>query len=326
MAFANTSISDLIATGIDSRTGEIANNVLGNNPILANLKKKGRVKTASGGVTIVEELSFAENPNGGAYDGYDPLPTQPADVISAAQYDWKQYAVPVVVSGKEEMINSGREALIDLVDSRLEVAEDTMANIIETDLYSDGTNWGGKALTGLGAIVPATATASQTATVGGISRSTWSFWRSYYASTSTATAALLQAAMNTAWAGLTRGSDNPDLVIMGAGMWGEYLASVQANQRFTDPSSATLGFPTLKYMTADVYLGGGIGGVVATDTILFLNTKYLRWRPHAKRNFVALNPARRYATNQDASVQILGFMGNLTCRGSKFQGRFVSSD
>ena len=68
MAFANTAISDLAATGIDSRTGEIANNVLGNNPLLANLKKKGRVKTTSGGVTIVEELSFTTNPNGGAYD------------------------------------------------------------------------------------------------------------------------------------------------------------------------------------------------------------------------------------------------------------------
>ncbi|MEY2669185.1 MAG: Myxococcus phage Mx8, partial [Pseudomonadota bacterium] len=132
MAFANSSISDLIATGIDSRTGEIANNVEGHNPILASLKAKGRVKTCSGGVSILEELSFQANPNGGAYDAYDPLPMAPADVISAAQYDWKQYAVPVVVSGKEEMQNSGKEALIDLVESRISVAEDTMSNLIET--------------------------------------------------------------------------------------------------------------------------------------------------------------------------------------------------
>jgi len=324
MAFANTAISDLAATGIDSRTGEIANNVLGNNPLLANLKKKGRVKTASGGVTIVEELSFTTNPNGGAYDGYDPLPTAPADVISAAQYDWKQYACPVIISGKEQMINSGKEALIDLLDSRIGVAEDTMANLIETGLYGDGTGFGGKALTGLGAIVEATATGSQTRTVGQISRTNYAFWRSYYATTSTATAALLQAAMNTAYSSLTRGADAPDIEIAGAGMWGEYLASLQAIQRFTDPNSAALGFASLKHMNADFYLGGGIGGVVGTDTILFLNTKYLRWRPHAQRNFVSLG--KRESTNQDAAVTILAFMGNLTCRGSQFQGRFVSSD
>jgi hypothetical protein len=324
MAFANSNISDLIATGIDSRTGEIADNVLGNNPILANLKKKGRVKTVSGGVSIVEELSFAQNPNGGAYDGYDPLPMAPVDVISAAQYDWKQYAVPVVVSGKEEMQNSGKEALLDLVESRLEVAESTMANLIEVGLYGNGTGYGGKALTGLGAIVENLATASQTSTVGGISRTTYSFWRSYYATASTATAALLQAAMNTAYGALTRGADAPDLIIAGAEMWGEYLASLQSIQRFTDPSSATLGFATLKYMNADVYLGGGIGGVVDTKHILFLNSKYLRWRPHSKRNMVSLDP--RNAWSQDASGRILAFMGNLTCRGSQFQGRFVSSD
>jgi len=324
MAFANSSISDLIATGIDSRTGEIADNVLGNNPILANLKKKGRVKTVSGGNTIMEELSFAQNPNGGAYDGYDPLPMAPADVISAAQYDWKQYAVPVVVSGKEMMQNSGKEALLDLVESRLDVAESTMANIIETGLYGDGTGYGGKALTGLGAIVEATATASQTSTVGGISRTTWSFWRSYYATATTATAANLQSAMNTMYAGLTRGADYPDLWILGSEMWGEYVASLQAIQRFTDPSSANLGFSTLKFMNSDVYLGGGIGGVVAAKHILALNTKYLRWRPHARRNFVSLDP--RNAWNQDAEGRILAFMGNLTCRGSQFQGRFVSSD
>lgn len=324
MAFANSNISDLIATGIDSRTGEIADNVLGNNPILANLKKKGRVKTVSGGISIVEELSFAQNPNGGAYDGYDPLPMAPADVISAAQYDPKLYAVPVVVSGKEENQNSGKEALIDLVESRIEVAESTMANIIETGLYGDGTGYGGKALTGLGAIVENLATASQTSTVGGISRATWAFWRSYYATASTATAALLQSAMNTMHGSLTRGVDSPDIYIAGAEMWGEYLASLQAIQRFTDPSSATLGFATLKYMTADFYLGGGIGGVVDTKHILALNTKYLKWRPYAKRNFVSLPD--RTSWNSDATGRILAFMGNLTCRGSQFQGRFVSSD
>ena len=324
MAFANTSISDLIATGLDSRTGEIANNVLGNNAVTAALKAKGRVKTASGGVQIMEELSFTTNPNGGAYDGYDELPTAPADVISAAMYDWKQYACPVVISGREEMINSGKEALLDLIESRIEVAQSTMANLVETGVYGDGTGYSGKAITGLGAIVEATATASQTSTVGGISRTNYSFWRSYYATTSTASAALLQAAMNTMMASCTRGSDSPDVWIFGASMWGEYLASLQAIQRFTDPKTANLGFNTLKFQNADCYLGGGIGGVVGATTILALNSKYLRWRPHSKRNFVTL--PKRDSFNQDAHVRILAVMANLTCRGCQFNGRFVSSD
>lgn len=324
MAFANVNVSDLIATGIESRTGEIADNVTGNNPITAQLKKKGRIKTVSGGHKIYEELSFTTNPNGGAYSGYDPLPTAPADVISAAEYSWKQYAVPVVISGLEQIQNGGKEGLIDLLESRMEVAESTMANLIETGVYGDGSGYGGKAITGLAAAVEATATASQTSTYGGIDRTNYAFWRNYYASTSTATAALTQAAFTTAYGSLTRGADAPDLIVLGATLWGRWMASLQVLQRFTEPGSADLGFPTTRFMNADVVLGGGIGGVVGATTGLFLNTKYLRFRPHSTVN---MSPyPKRLAFNQDSSVQGILWAGNLTCRGAQFQGRFVSSD
>jgi len=327
MAFANANITDLIATGIESRTREIANNVLNHNPITATLQAKGRVKTFSGGTKIIEELSFAQNPNGGSYSGYDPLPVAAADVLSAAEYQIKQYAVPVTVSGLEARIqNAGKEALIDLVAERIQVAEDTMANLHETDAFGDGSGNGGKALTGLGALVENTATASQTSTVGGISRTNFPFWRNYCVTGQTTnTAALLQAVWNTAWANLVRGADAPDVIIAGAQEWGRYLASLQAIQRFTDPNSAKLGFMTLKYMTADVYLGSGIGGVMTATHVLFLNTKYLRWRPHSGTNMINLDPTRRYATNQDAYTQILAWAGNMTMRGAQFQGRSVTT-
>jgi len=324
MAFANSNVTDLIAAGIDSRTGEFADNVLSNNPVFAQLKAKGRVKTASGGVQIMEELSFTTNPNGGAYEGYDALPMAPSEELSAAMYDWKQYAVPVVISARQVLQNSGKEGVIDLVESKIEVANSTMANLMETDLHSDGSNYGGKALTGLGAIVENTATASQTSTVGGINRTNFAFWRNYRATDNTNTAATLQAAWNTTWANLTRGADVPDLVIAGSQQWGRYLASLQALQRFTQPTSGALGFPTLKFITADVYLGGGIGGVMTTTHTLFLNTKYLRFRPHAQRNFVS--GPRKDSFNQDAYGRTVLFMGNLTCRGAQFQGRHVSAD
>lgn len=58
MAFANSSVTDLIAAGIESRTGEIANNVESNNILLAVLRKNGRIKPVSGGTQIFQELSF----------------------------------------------------------------------------------------------------------------------------------------------------------------------------------------------------------------------------------------------------------------------------
>lgn len=315
MAFAN--ISDIVATTIESRTKQIADNVSKNNAILAKLSMSGRIKTVSGGQKIYQELSFAENGNVGWYSGYDLLPVAAQDVISAAEFEFKQAACPVVISGLEQLQNSGKEAMIDLLESRIGVAEASMANLCSEGLYSDGTGSSGKEITGLDAAISTTPT---TGTYGGINRATWTFWRNQYDAT-TITSANVQTQMNAMWASLVRGSERPDLILVANGFWQDYLASLQAQQRFMGTETGKLGFPTIKYMDADVVLDGGIGGFATADTAYFINSKYLHYRPHAQRNMVPLSPNRRYATNQDAEVQILAWAGNLTCSGAQFQGR-----
>ena len=321
MAFPN--VSDIVATTIQNRSRQIADNVTKNNAILAKLNQRGNVKTISGGNVIFEELSFAENANGGFYSGYDLLPVAAQDVISAAEFQIKQYAVPVVMSGLEMLQNSGKEQFIDLLEGRLNVAESTMMNELSQSIYSNGTGSGGKEVTGLDAAVPSDPT---TGTYGGIDRATWTFWRSklYDFSTATggnATAANIQAGMNNLWAQTTRGSDRVDLIVMDTNYWALYMASLQAQQRFTSPETGNLGFPSIKFMDADVVLDGGIGGFCPANTGFFLNTKFIKWRPHKDRNMVPLSPNRRYAINQDAEVQILAWAGNLTTSGAQFQGR-----
>jgi hypothetical protein len=131
--------------------------------------------------------------------------------------------------------------------------------------------------------------------------------------------------MNHAWARLVRGSERPDLIPMDATFWQYYIASLQAQQRFTSPEVGQLGFPTLKYMDADCVLDGGIGGFCTTETAFMLNTKYIFLRPHSARNHVPLSPGRRHSTNQDAEVQIIAWAGNMTCSGSQFQARLHDS-
>lgn len=316
MAFPN--VSDIVATSIEARSGKIADNVTKNNALLSLLKQKGKIRTVAGGRLIYEELSFAENGNGGWYSGYDTLPTAAQDVISAAEFSWKQYAVPVTISGLEELQNSGKEGLIDLLSSRLEVAEATMANALCDGLYSDGTGSGGKEITGLDAAVPQDPT---TGTYGGINRATYSFWRSQVLDpASTPTSSTIQGHMNTLWASCVRGSDRPDIILAGSTIWGTFMASMQPLQRFSDANMASLGFENVKFMNAPVVLDGGIGGFATATDMYFLNTRYLSFRPHKDRNMVAIGK-KRTAVNQDATVEILGWAGNLTCSGAQFQGR-----
>jgi hypothetical protein len=317
MAFAN--VSDIVATTIEARSGKIADNVTKNNALLARLKQKGKVRSFGGGVKIYEELSFAENGNGGWYSGYDTLSVAAQDVISAAEYSIKQYAVPVIVSGLEKLQNSGKEAIIDLLESRIQVAESTMANAIAAGVYSDGTGSGGKTLTGLGAAV---VVAPATGTYGGINRATYSFWRNQTHDATGYTGATLQGHMNALWVSMVRGKDRPDLVVYDNTLFAAYLGSLQSMQRFTSADDAGLGFASVKFMDADVVCDGGIGGFLGANVGFFLNTDYLSLRPHKDRNMVALDPSKRVSTNQDAEVQILAWAGNMTCSGAQFQGFF----
>lgn len=321
MAFPN--VSDIIATTIQNRSGVIADNVAKNNALLARLKQRGNVKSFSGGNQILQELSFAENSNAGYYSGYETLPTGAQDVISAAQYDLKQAACPVTISGLEQLQNSGKEAIIDLLEARISVAESTMANLIASGIYGDGTAYGGREITGLKLQVPTNPT---TGVAGGIDRATWNFWRSQkFAAVAdggaATTAANIQGYFNQLWAKSVRGQDRADLIVVDNAYWGLYMASLQAIQRFTSSGDAALGFTSVKFMDADVILDGGIGGFMATKEAYFLNTKHMFYRPHAQRNMVPLSPGKRYSVNQDAEVQIVAWAGNLTSDGLQFQGK-----
>jgi hypothetical protein len=283
------------------------------------LSMKGNIKTFSGGSKILQELSFAENTNGGWYSGYDILPVGVSDVISAAEFNIKQAAVPVVISGLEMLQNAGREKMIDLLDARLGVAESTLSNLISGGLYSDGTGAGGKEIDGLDAAVSDTPTVG---VYGGIDRATWTFWQNQV-ETGAADVTTIQQLMNGLWAKQVRGTDRPDLIMVDNTFWETYMASLQAQQRFAGTEVGNLGFPSIKFMDADVVLDGGIGGFAPAGTGFFLNTDYIHYRPHSQRNMVPLSPNRRYATNQDAEVQILAWAGNLTSSGAQFQGRLT---
>lgn len=321
MAFPN--VTDIVATTIESRSRKLADNVTKNNALLARLNERGNIRPVSGGSMIFEEISYAENGNTGWYSGYDLLPVAAQDVISAAQYDFKQAACPVVISGLDQLKNAGKQQFIDLLEGRIKVAESSMMNLLAAGVYSDGTGAGGKQIGGLDASVPVNPAVG---VYGGIDRATWAFWRSKSTTMgAVATNLTIQPAMNAMWASLVRGMDRPDLIVVDNFMWQIYMASLQAQQRFVGTSTnATLGFPTIKYMDADMVLDGGIGGFAVTKTMYFLDSKYIFFRPHSERNMVPLAPNRRYAINQDAEVQILAWAGNMTASGTQFQGRLIS--
>ena len=332
MAFANSTISDIIATTIQSRSGELADNVTNNNALLKKLKMRGNVKPFSGGNVILQEIMYNDSTtnNTNSYSGYELLNITPNSPISAAQFSITQYASAVTISGLEMLQNSSKQQIIDLLEGRMQVAEAQLQNRLNTDLYLDGTGNGGKNITGLAAAVPDT---PSTGTYGGIDRSTTigTFWRSVAYSGVTnggaaVSAANIQQYMTALAIQLVRGTDRADTIVADNNYFQLYVNSLQAIQRITSDDGSGMGgagFSTLKFygggQSADVVLDGGIGAAATANHMWFLNTNYIFFRPHGDRNFVPIG-GERQAVNQDAVVKLIGWAGNLTTSGAQFQG------
>ena len=136
---ASPNLSELITTTLRNRTGKLADNVTDNNALLYRLKQKGNARPAAGGRTLVQELDYAENDSFLWYSGLELLNTTAQDVITAAEFDWKQCAVSVIFSGLESLQNSGKERVIDWLAARVTNAERTMTNKIALGVYATGS-------------------------------------------------------------------------------------------------------------------------------------------------------------------------------------------
>lgn len=331
MASPNPSVDDIVATTIENRSKKAADNVTRNNALLNRLAKQGNTRAYSpidGGTTIWEEIEYALNGTTMWYSGYETLNIAPQQIFTSAIFQIRQAAVAVSISGLEELQNSGEERMIDLIGGRVSNAERSLESLIATGIYSDGTT--PKSIGGLQQLISKT---PATGSVGGIDPATWVFWRNIAFSSATdggapATAANIKGYMDAVANQLVRGTDKADIITADNNYWELYNQSLQAIQRTEQVKTGESGFEYLKYRSADVILDGGFQGYstdpipvggVPVNTMYFINSRYLKYRPHRDRNFNAIGP-KRMSVNQDASVKLMGWAGNMTISNRRLQG------
>lgn len=319
--------NDLVTTTMESRSHELADNFTNNNALLSFLKRRGKSRPFTGGREIMQELAYAQNQTFLWYSGFEPLNIALNDTMTAARFAVKQSAIAVVISGLEQIQNSGDAEAIDLVTSRQEIAEDTFWNQMSAGVYSDGTAFGGKQIGGLALLISKAPTSG---IVGGIDAGAQVWWRNVALNNATdalgvMSATTAQAYFNKMTLQLKRNSDGVDLIVADTNFYSFYLTSLQAEQRIHSPgsSSAGAGFTALKYFGAgkevDVILDGGKGGQIPLNTAYFINTSHIMYRPSAKRNFEVIG-GERSNVNQDAVVKIMAWAGNLTVNNRSLQG------
>lgn len=319
MPSPNAVFTEMVSTTFRKHRKEFRDNVSKNNAFLAYLDKGNHKRNEDGGLSIVEPLDYASNGTYQRYSGYDVLNIGASDVLSSAEFQWRNIAISVVANGTDLRNNSGTSRIINLAKARMKNAMRTFKNNFSNDVYSDGTLT--NQINGLQALVSDTGTG----TVGGIDSSVYTFWKNVVQSFAAplqgggaviASSNTIEAQMLQLWLALTRGDDKPDVIIADANYFTFYETSQVSIKRYTDAGEAKGGFAKLKYKTADVIYDGGSG--IPTNHMYFLNMDYLNLVAHKDADMTELSNQQPY--NQDASVIPIIWQGNLTLGNRSLQG------
>lgn len=281
-----------------------------------------KIRVIGGGRTVVTPLAYAEE-DFNWYSGIDTLPRALKETISEAEYAPALAAASVTLSGEDLTKNRGREAILNLLEGKIENAERTLENNISVGLYSDGAT--PKQLIGLQSLVSET---PNTGSVGGIDPATWAFWRNKVANAiiagtdADADYKSVRTVLNNMWLQLTRGRDHPDLVLADDELYTAFETGLQENQRYASARLGQLGFTTLKYKDADMVYDSTASGMPSGGYML--NTRYMKFEIYRGRNFQPLNLPDS-TPDMDAITRHIAFMGALSLSNRMLQGRITTS-
>ena len=323
MASPNAVFTELVTTTFRKHGKVFKDNYTRNNALLRRIMKKGLKVTIDGGLSIVIPLEYAANGTYQRFSGYDILNITASDVLTAAEFNWRNISMSVVASGEELRKNSGESRIINLAKSRLKNAMNTFKNNFSYDIYSDGTML--NQVNGIQALVAD----NGLGTVGGIDSSAAGngFWQSQVQSAAAPIAGggsvtvgptTIEKLMRDLWLQLIRGDDKPNLIVADNNYFSMYEDSQISLKRYTSSEDADGGFDTLKYKGADVIFDGGSG--IPANRMYFLNDNYLGLTVHEDADLTVMEEMRPY--NQDAAVIPILWMGNLTVANRHLQGVF----
>ncbi len=303
----------------------LVDNIFNSNVLTFKLLKNA--EKLDGGKKIITPLEYGKNGAQGFYSGYDVLDTTPSDPITGAEWNWKQAYATITISGEEELKNSGDSQVLSLLKSKMKNAEKSLKDLFGDKVFNtgavgtnditsiayDGSNKANHVLNAdrsLGGIDSTTYTWWDAGNVTAMSDTSWD---TMHAVTNGVSALVKE--MTQAYGACTVDNDSPDLIVTSQIIYDLYESSLAPNKRFEgDQKLADAGFQALRFKGANVV----VDSHVPAGHMYFLNTKYLDFKVHSKRDFSF--EGFQKPVNQDAQVAKIFWMGNLTCTNSRMQG------
>lgn len=160
-------------------------------PLLNFMKNNGGIETKSGGAAYIQVPLLHAVGTSEWFSGSDSLDVSPVDTLDAAQFYWRNLNASITITLEDELNNSGKEQIVDLLEAKITQAKLTISANLNESIFTGTGNEARKRIVGLQTLV-------DTGTVGGIAGATYADWRSYKEATATAlTIAMIKTARNT---------------------------------------------------------------------------------------------------------------------------------
>lgn len=282
---------------------KLADNIFVGTPELQRAKEKS-TKMVDGGTKIVAPLEYAEG-NFQWYSGAETLGTTDVDQFTAAEYDWKQCAAPIVISRLDELKNMGDAQVVDFVKSKFKSAEKTMRQNLSEGFFNAGSD--AKAIVGLRAII---ATSN---TIGNISQSTNSWWQGKVDSSTTT---LGLAALESLYETCSEDSERPSVAYTTKALFAKYWSLLQPQQRFVDEKSAKAGFDSLYFNGLPVLACSN----APDNHWFFVNENYIHLFVHREENMTMDDLER--PRNQNVKICHVFWAGAMGSTNNRYHGKF----
>ena len=342
----NVSFEQLATTTLRMHRPEMADNITGKQAAIIQMKQRGFVEEEEGSLSLVEPIMFDENSTVGSYRDWDDIDQTPQDGMTSAEFQWAQLAGSLMISGRQEFINSGnRTRIINLLTAKTTQLQKSLKMLINRQSHGDGTLNFGKDLTGFAALVESGAGALWSL-VGGVDSQTDQWWRNQWmdfdafltnaAGLSYANAQdnqEFQRAMGTMVNSAMRDGERTTLILCDQ-MVHEYFESTMTRLetynkmgKMADAAMGNAGLIALYFKDIPVVMDDDMPGFDLTagsngHEMLGLNNDYLHLKIGKGKNFT-ITPFVR-PPNQDGKIAQILFYANYTIANRQRQWRMTN--
>lgn len=302
-------VTTLITTTLENRRGVIQDNIFNDLAITKYLLDKKKVNV-DGGATIIQALMYATNGTSQFYNGYDILNTTPAEGFTQAQFQWKEAAVSISVSNREETIqNTGSYAQYNIVKAKTDQAEMDLRNTINSGFFKAVPT--AKDMTSLVTLI------DTSSTIGDVNSGTSTWWQANV-TTSGSFAAQGRSDMLGLYNTILTKGGKPDALVTTTTVHGFYEGSLVPQIRYNSSAVGNSSFDTLKFKTADIFFDAA----ATSGVMYFLDSNHIELLVNSNNDFKMTEWVK--PSQQTAKVAQLVVALELTTNNRRRLGKLTS--